>query len=184
MEQEKAIEHAVEAIQEHAGGAHGDAASRRWITQVALSTLVMALLSALGALMAAISAHESLLERTQEVLDFVRLQNDRLEIEVLRAKHDLLRQSGVEPAASELSRIRAYETDLLRMTEQTTEEEAVVRTSAHAHLVFAIAVTLLSVGITLSGISMIARRRPLWIAGLAFGLAGTVSMAIALRDVF
>lgn len=103
MELEKTSEHAHEIIHEHSGALHSS--SPGWFTQVALSTLVMALLSALAALLAAISAHESLLERTQEILDFVALDTESLEIEVLRSKHDLLRQLGEEPRESEVSRV-------------------------------------------------------------------------------
>jgi hypothetical protein len=177
LELENGTERVHETIRERATG-EDNAASRGWFTQVALSTLLMALLSALAALMAAISAHESLLERTQEILDMIELENDRVEIEVLTAKHDILRRLEVEPDASEVSRVRANREDLRQRKEETTEEERFVGTATHAHLVFATAVTLLSVGITLGGISMISRKRSLWIVGLFVGLAGAVGVAI------
>ena len=175
-------EHAHEKIREHLyeGGQHAN--SPRWFTHVALSTLLMALLSAFGALMAALSAHESLLERTQEILEFVALETDRTEIEVLGAKHEILRQFDETPPESELARVRAYREDVARLANQTIEEETNVRTATHAHLVFAVAVTLLSIGITLSGMAIIARRRFLWLVGLVFGLAGAVSVVLGSRD--
>lgn len=183
MELEGTAEHAHETIHEHAiEGRHGPSAPR-WFTYVALSTLVMALLSAFAALMAAISAHESLLERTQEILDFVALETDRVEIEVLVTKHDLLRQFEEAPAASELERVRAYHEELERLGERTTEDELIVRTTTHAHIVFAVAVTLLSIGITLGGLALISKQRFLWIIGLVFGLAGAVAVAVGLSDV-
>lgn len=68
------------------------------------------------------------------------------------------------------------------MTKTTAADEDVVRTSTHAHVIFAIAVTLLSVGITLGGMAMIARKRFLWIIGLVFGVGGAVSLVFGLRD--
>ena len=182
MELESRPEHAHEIIHEHASGHHGDRSSPEWFTRVALSTLVMALLSAIAALLAAMSAHESLLERTQEIVDFVTLDTERLEIEVLRSKHDVLRELGKEPAASEVSRVRAYEGELDSIAERTAEDEELVRTSTHEHVIFALAVTLLSVGITLGGMAMIARKRFLWIIGLVFGAGGTLSVAIGLAE--
>ena len=41
--------------------------------------------------MAGITSNESLMERTEEILDLSKLESDRLHIEVLRLKHDLLR---------------------------------------------------------------------------------------------
>ncbi len=180
MELESATEHAHETIHEHAAG-HGGRSTPRWHTYVALSTLAMALLSALAALMAALSAHESLLERTQEIVDLVALETDRIEIEVLRSKHDILHQFEVTPSAAELSRIRAYERDAAILSDRTTDEEAMVRASNRAHIVFAIAVTLLSVGITLGGMALISEQRYLWIIGLVFGVAGTLSVAAGFR---
>jgi Domain of unknown function (DUF4337) len=181
MELETTSEHAHEIIHKHSAS-HGNDSSPGWFTRVALSTLVMALLSALAALLAAISAHESRLERTQEILDFVALDTERVEIEVLRSKHDLLRQLGEEPAATEVSRLRNYEEQIRELTKATAADEGVVRTSTHAHVIFAIAVTLLSVGITLGGMSMIARKRFLWIIGLVFGMGGAVNLVLGLTD--
>jgi Flp pilus assembly protein TadB len=181
MELESATEHAHETIHEHVAEPHGGRSTPRWHIYVALSTLVMALLSAMAALMAALSAHEALLERTQEIVDFVALETDRIEIEVLRSKHDILRQFEVTPPPDELSRIRTYQKEVAILMETTAEEEAVVRASNRAHIVFAIAVTLLSVGITLGGMSLIAEQRFLWIVGLVFGVAGTLGVVIGFR---
>lgn len=177
MEIEDKADHAHETIHEHVVEAHHDHPSApRWFVHVALSTLLMALLSASGALMAAISAHESLLERSREILDFVALETDRVEIEVLRSKHDILRQLGEAPAEPEVARVKAYQEDAARLDEEMAVEESHVQVTAHAHLVFAVAVTLLSIGITMGGMAVIARQRFLWLIGLGFGFAGTVSL--------
>jgi Domain of unknown function (DUF4337) len=89
---------------------------------------------------------------------------------------------GKEPAATEVSRVRNYEEELESIAEKTAEDEDVVRAATHAHVIFALAVTLLSVGITLGGMAMIARKRFLWIIGLVFGAAGAVSVAIGLAE--
>jgi hypothetical protein len=182
VEIENKTDHAHETIHEHAAEGHHRPSAPRWITHVALSTLLMALLSASGALMAAISAHESLLERSQEILDFVAIETDRVEIEVLQTKHELLRRLDETPDEAEVARIGTYRREVARLTEETAVEESRVRTTTHAHLVFAIAVTLLSIGITLGGMAIIARQRFLWLIGLVFGLAGAVSVVLGFRD--
>ena len=182
MELESKTEHAHETIHEHVAEGHHRPSAPRWFTHVALSTLLMALLSATGALMAAISAHESLLERSQEILDFVTLETDRLEIEVLQSKHEILRQLDETPAEGDLARIEAYREEEAELAEAVLEEEDLVAATTHAHLVFAVAVTLLSIGITLGGMAIIARQRFLWLIGLVFGVAGAVSVALGFRD--
>lgn len=182
MELGSHTEHAHETIHEHGAEGHNRSASPPWFTHVALSTLLMALLSASAALMAAISAHESLLERSREILDFVALETDRVEVEVLDAKHDILLQLGETPAESELARVAAYREEASRMAKDVSEEETRVRVTTHRHVVFAVAVTLLSIGITLGGLALIARRRYLWVVGLVFGVAGAVSVVVGFLD--
>ena len=114
MELENKTDHAHETIREHVAEDQHRSAAPRWFTYVALSTLLMALLSASAALMAAISAHESLLERSQEILDFVALETDRVEVEVLQSKHDILHQLDGRPPDSELARVKAYRVDVSR----------------------------------------------------------------------
>jgi hypothetical protein len=182
VELESTAEHALETIHEHVAESPHHPSSPPWFTYVALSTLVMALLSAFAALMAAISAHESLLERTQEILELVALDTDRIEIEVLTSKHDLLRQLEAEPSGAELDRVAAYREEVERLLDQTAEDEAIVGSTTHAHIVFAVAVTLLSIGITLGGMALIAKQRFLWIVGLVFGLVGDASVVYGMRD--
>ena len=71
-----------------------------------------------AALVRSLKRSESLLERTQEILDFVALETDVLEIEVLRSKHEILRQFDETPPESELARIDAYREDAALMTER------------------------------------------------------------------
>ena len=58
----------------------------RWHEQVALSTLVMAMLAAVGALLAGIAVQEATMERMQEIIDFSILEGDRAEVEILKAR--------------------------------------------------------------------------------------------------
>ncbi len=132
----------------------------------------MALFSAIGALLAGITANDSLMERTEEVLEVSRMANDELHVEVLRTKHELLKSLGKMPAESELARIHAYETDAAKLKLAVQKEEMLVRLSSYKHEIFAIGVTLLAMAISLSGMAIVVGRNGLWHVGIVFGVLG------------
>ena len=67
----------------------GTAGGPRWHKQVALSSLILALLAALAGLLAGLTAEQELHVRTQEILDLSRLESDRINAQVLKTKHEL-----------------------------------------------------------------------------------------------
>jgi len=50
----------------------------------------------------------------------------------------------------------------------------------HANNVLAIAVTVLSVGITLSGMAVVVEEKRLWLAGLIIGAGGVLALALGI----
>jgi hypothetical protein len=150
----------------------------RWHTHVALTTLIMALLAALGGLLAGVTANEALLVRTEEIIEKSELEGDRLYVENLRSKHELLTALGQTPDSAEIERLAAFERELRELKVDTEREELLVRVTARAHQVFAIAVTLLSLGITLGGMAIVVERKALWAVGLVFGVAGTAGVGL------
>jgi hypothetical protein len=145
-----------------------------WHRYVALTTLFLALLAALGAMLAGITAEEAVLERTEEILEVNRLEGDRAHIEVLQAKHEILVALDKEPDVAEVTEILEYIKEIQELTDETAESEAEVQTAVRADSIFGVAVTLLSLGITLGGTSVLVDRKFLWLIGLVFGAAGTV----------
>jgi hypothetical protein len=151
-----------------------------WHRLVALSTLILALLTAVGALLAGITAHEAVLERTEQAIEMSVLEGDRVTVEVLKAKHEILSSLGEARDPDEIAVVEAYEEQIAELFEETAREEGVVQEAGSAHLILAIAVTVLSVGITLCGMSVVIDQKWLWMAGLAIGLAGAVGLVIGI----
>lgn len=88
-----------------------------WVAWLAISTMVMALFCAVGALMAGITANEAVMERTHEIMEVVNRDRDQIEIEILRSKHDVLKALGV--AADENERkIVEKSRDVGKLTER------------------------------------------------------------------
>ncbi|MBT4139524.1 MAG: DUF4337 family protein [Candidatus Latescibacteria bacterium] len=158
-----------EAIVDHL---QGGSEQIGWIKWVALSAMIMALFSAIGALLTGMTANDALMERTEEVLEVSRLASDELHVEVLRSKHELLKSLGKMPDTAEIVRIRAYEKEVKALAQNVQKEEDLAMSSSHINTIFAIGVTLLSMAIAMSGMAIVAGRQGLWLVGLVFGVLG------------
>ena len=170
------FEESAETAYEPISGALGDTSKEKrpgWTSWVALSTMVIALFSAVGALLAGISANEALLERTQEILEVSKLEIDRLDVELLKSKHEILTSLGESPDLGEIERISEYEGEIEELKTVGAGDETRILTAINEHQLFAIAVTLFSLAITLSGFALIAKRRILWAVSLAVAAVGS-----------
>ena len=163
---------ALESVQVNAG----PAGPPSWHMLVAMSTLVMALFTAVGALLAGITAHEALLDKTMELMDVTIAENDRVSTEVLRAKVEIMIELGQSPDPRDLALIETYETEQMIFEEEALAEESTMQSVSATHLILAVAVTALSVGITLSGMAIIVEQEVLWLVGLVFALIGIVGV--------
>mgnify|MGYP001815262256 FL=1 len=179
MEYEESVELVTEQTMEAASLGH--AASAPWHRMVAVSSLFLALMAATAALFAGITAHEILLERTEEVIDITFLEGERLSIEVIEAKHDVLAAIGVEPDPGEVARVEDYRRDVERLEAAADEADAAVVVSSSTHLRFAISATVIAVGIAVTGLSLLTRRW-VWVAGTVVGAVGVALLVTAVVD--
>jgi hypothetical protein len=171
---ELATELALETVKED--GSEGG--RPRWYMYVALSTLLMALLTAIGALLAGVTSDEALLKRTEEIMEISILEGDRVQVDILSAKHEILVSLGKTPDEAEVERVREFKDAIEELAADVQREEKRIISSNSSSLVLAVAVTLLSVGITVSGMSVIVEQKMLWIVGIVFGVAGAVGVGI------
>ena len=150
----------------------------RWHKHVALIILIMALLSALVAVLASITAHQALIERTKEIIEVDIMEGDRIYVEVLKTKHEILAALGESPDQAEMEAIAAFEKEMRELETEDAIEEAMVVTAISTNRIFAIVVALLSLGTALCGMSIIADQKYLWIIGLLFGAVGTAGLGL------
>ena len=150
----------------------------RWHRQVALSSLILALLAALAGLLAGLTASQELHVRTQEIMELTRLESERINIQVLKTKHELLDSLGRAVDPDELAQIQAYEEEVEALGAELAAEQRQEQRTGSTHLILAIAVLLLSVGITLGGMAIVVAEKRLWYAGLAVGAFGFLGLAL------
>lgn len=167
--------------------AHADEAAPKapkWHRQVAISTLLMALVTAVGALLAGITAHETLIDRTQEMIDISIAQNERVSIELLRTRVELLTKLGAVPHLADLALIQEYDERVRELEEEAEEEESRIQAINATHLSLAVSVTILSVAITLSGMAIIVEQKYLWYIGLLVGFIGAIGVVYSVFSMY
>ncbi len=161
---ELATELALEDIEERSPG---------WFRGVAFTTLAFSVLASIAALLAGMTAHEIILERTEEIVAVTNSDADRISAEVLRSKHEIQIALGVTPDAEEVEEVAALEAKAAEENEEALTDEAAVREYSSEHLVFALAATIFAVAIAVTGLSAIVRQRWLWGAGIVMGIVAS-----------
>lgn len=144
-----------------------------WFRGVAFTTLILSVLASIAALLAGMTAHEIILERTEEIVAVTNSDADRISAEVLQSKHDIQIALGVTPDAEEIEEIAALEEKAAEENAEALADEAAVREYSSEHLVFALAATIFAVAIAVTGLSAIVRQRWLWGAGIVMGIVAS-----------
>jgi hypothetical protein len=131
-------------------------------------------------MLAGMSSHQAMIERTQEIIEVSSLQGDRVYVETLKSKHEILTILGETPDQAEITTIAAIEEEMLGLEIKTAGDESQVKTTTKGHIIFAIAVAMLSLGTALCGMSIIVNQKYLWGAGLLFGAIGTAGVGLGI----
>lgn len=149
-----------------------------WFRGVALTTLVFSVFTAAAALIAGVTAHEILVDRTEEILDATTAQSDRVSYEVLSAKHDILIGLGMPVDATEAAEVAAFEADAEQRRRAESAVEAQSVEIGSTHLIAAVAATLFAVAIAVTGLAAVIDRKWLWIVGGGIGVVAFVPFVI------
>ena len=154
-----------------------------WYRGVAFTILVLSVVTALSALLAGMTAHETLLDRTEEIIDVSIAETDQLTAELLRTKHDIQGALDQPVSAAEIEQIERIEAEQEKAEIEAESAEAAALDSASNHLLLAIAATIAAVAIAVTGLAPIVRQRWLWIVGGFIGLVAIVLLVIGIVKV-
>lgn len=154
-----------------------------WFQGVAFTILVLSVVTAVAALLAGMTAHETLLDRTEEIIDVSIAETDQLIAELLRTKHDIQRALDQPVSAAEIEQIERFEAEQEQAEIEAESAEAAALDSASNHLLLAIAATIAAVAIAVTGLAPIVRQRWLWIVGGFIGVFAIVLLAIGIVKV-
>ncbi len=144
----------------------------RWMSWVALSSAILAVLAAVAALLAGDNSNEAMIEQIQASDQWAYYQAKGIKAEVLEAKMQMLAAEGKPVSEEDKKKAEDYKEKKESITEVAKEKEASSMKHLRKHVVFARGVALFQVAIGVAAISVLTRRRLYWFVGLALGATG------------
>ena len=168
-EAEVPLEHLHEQIHHHAE--HGGEA---WISWVALSTAILAVLAAIAGLLSGMHANEAMMSQIQSSNQWAYYQAKSIKASLLDAKTTLAE------TATEKDREKAaqYQEEQTEIKAEAEHKEAEAKSNFHKHEIFARGVTMFQIAIAIAAITALTKRRPFWFVSLAFGGIGTLFLVL------
>jgi hypothetical protein len=170
-EAEVPLEHLHEHVQESA-----EHSRETWISWVALSTAVLAVLAAIAGLLSGSHANEAMMNQIQASDQWSYYQAKSIKAAVLDAKISL----APTPDEKDRAKVAKYEEEQAEIKAEAEKKEAEARANFHRHEVFARGVTMFQIAIAVAAISALTRKRRFWIVSLFFGAAGCVFLALGM----
>jgi hypothetical protein len=163
----------LENLQEetHHRAEHG---GERWISWVALSTAILAVLAAIAGLLSGQHANEAMMSQIEAADRWAYYQAKGIKASVLDVKMSL---SG---APNEQDRVKAerYQEEQNEIQKGAQEKETEAKSHFHQHEILAHGVTMFQIAIAVAAISALTKKRRFWIVSLLFGAAGCIFLTL------
>ena len=163
------LEHLHEEIHHHAE--HGGAS---WISGVALSTAILAVLAAIAGLLSGMHANEAMMAQIQASDKWGYFQAKSIKAAILEAKTTLASEQTVR----DKEKAAQYQEEQAEIKREAEHKETDAKANFHKHEVFARSVTMFQIAIAIAAISALTKKRRFWFVSLVFGLAGVVFLAL------
>ena len=177
---EESAEVAMEAIEaesrEHGGHVP------KWILWASLSTMIMALFSAVGGLLAGMTGNEAIIERQEQLSELIFLNRMELASDVLLTRLAVIESTGKRPPQELLDAIEKNTKAVAEYSSEASEDVADSKFALQTHELFAIGTTILAVAITLTGMAVIVRQKRIWYVGLGISASGALVVVYAIVD--
>ena len=169
-EAEVPLEHLHE--QTHETAKHSGEA---WISGVALSTAILAVLAAIASLLSGEHANEAMLNQIEASSQWSYYQAKSIKAAVLDAK---IAFTGA-PNESDQSKRARYEKEQQEIKSEAEAKQAAAKSYFHKHEVFARGVTMFQIAIAIAAISALTKKRSFWLVSLVFGAFGCAFLVLA-----
>ena len=147
----------------------------RWISWVALSTAILAVLAAIASLLSGEHANEAMLNQIEASSQWSYYQAKSIKAAVLDAKTAF---TGV-PNESDQSKRARYEKEQEEIKTEAEQKQTAAKSYFHKHEVFARGVTMFQIAIAIAAISALTKKRSFWLVSLVFGAFGCAFLVLA-----
>ena len=159
MPEENFAEIVEVAVEETAHELRGHGALPRWIEWASLSTMIMALIAAVGGFLEGSTGDEAVADRQKQIADLIERNRMEVRSELLLNRVTVIEASGKPVDPSLLAEAQAAQQAANQSSERASGEVAESRAMFQTDGLFAIGATILSLAITLTGMAVIVRQQ-------------------------
>ncbi len=152
-------------------------ARENWISQVALSSALIAGFAAVTAMLANHYANEAMIEQIQASDQWGYYQAKGLKASVLASKLEILGALHQGVSAQDQERVERYKDEQNEVSEKASKLEEESESHLRKHVVLSRGVTLFQLAIAIAAIAVLTRLRRFWYLGLLFGAVGVGFLA-------
>ena len=163
----------LETVHEHFHHS-AEHSAERWISWVALSTAVLAVLAAIAGLLSGQRANEAMVSQIDAADQWAYYQAKGIKAAVLDAKLTL---SG-KPNEEDLAKVERYQEEQNEIQNEAKAKEKEAKINFQQHETFARGVTMFQIAIAVAAISALTVKRRFWIVSLVFGAVGCVFLIL------
>lgn len=160
---EQGNEHARDAVAE---------GKERWVLYVALTTAVIAVLAALSGLLAGDHADEAMLAQMRSSDSWAFYQAKGVKAEILNSTNTILVALGKVAIVETVNQIDKDKKEQVKIMQTAKDQQKESDWHIARHGLLARAVTVFQVAIAIGAISIITKRRTLWLVSVLFALVG------------
>ena len=149
-------------------------AKEKWVVWVALSTAVIAVLAAVTGLMAGHSADESILSQMRASDQWAYYQAKGVKADILNASNNLLITLGKPADTGGIAKLKREKVEQQEIMVKAKEFQKESDLHVAKHEVYARGVTFFQIAIAIGAISIITKRKILWVTSMGFAFIGIV----------
>jgi len=154
---------------------HAEHSGEKWVSWVALSTAILAVLAAISGLLSGAHANEAMMSQIESSDQWAYYQAKGIKAAVLDAKMSL---SSAAASEEDKTKAERYQEEQKEIQEKATEKQNEAKSNFHQHEVFARGVTMFQIAIAIAAISALTKKRRFWIVSLIFGAVGCVFLVL------
>jgi len=144
----------------------------RWVLYVALTTAVIAVLAAITGLLAGDHSDEAMLAQIKSSDQWAYYQAKGIKSDVLASSNNLLIAMGKTPAAKDTAKVNANKKEQAKISAEARALQKEADEHVAKHKILARGVTLFQVAIAIGAISIITKRKTLWMGSMGFAVIG------------
>jgi hypothetical protein len=160
---EQSNEHAHHIMQE---------GKEKWVVFVALSTALIAVMAAITGLLAGAHADDAMLSQIHASDQWAFYQAKGIKSDVLASSNKILVAIGKQPVDEDAAKIKENKKQQVDIKEKAEEFQKESEMHTVKHSVFARGVTLFQISIAIGAISIIVKKKSLWLVSMGFACIG------------